>query len=87
MALPLIPETDIQPMYTKIKSKITDERAKLKLQTFWEYYDRQWMHNCKPSEWVVFDAVRRTNNPAESRNRTMNAKFGKGPKPWAFVSK
>lgn len=86
-ALPLVEADDIEVVYLELKEQFLIGAKTTRMDKYFEYFEDEWLVNCPPSEWSVFDATRRTNNAAESRNRTINADFGKHPHAWAFTSK
>ena len=70
MALPFLPPSEIQPMFTRLQLQATTEP----LQKFVEYVDSTWIKSSTwpPSCWSVYKQLIRTNNDVEGWHNGLN---------------
>ena len=69
MALPFLPESEIQPMFQRLQCQASEP-----LQPFAEYVSSTWIHGTTwvPSDWSVFKKAVRTNNDVEGWHHGLN---------------
>ena len=69
MALPFLPEVEIQPMFQRIQREATEP-----LLQFTQYVSSTWIHGTtwSPADWTVFRHAIRTNNDIESWHHGLN---------------
>ena len=73
MALPFLPESEIQPMFQRLQCQASEP-----LQPFAEYVSSTW----GPSDWSVFKKAVRTNNDVEGWHHGLNRQAsGRGQLP------
>jgi len=59
-----------------------------RLRPFLRYLNRKWVSHPIRSQWMcVFRSVHRTNNAAESHNKTLKLLMGNHPNIYTFISK
>ena len=79
--LTIIPISDIIPYgIPYLKATFPSKGVESQLETFWSYFQNNWMVRYPPSLWNFNEKVRdelinRTNNPLERFNRTLNEVF------------
>lgn len=55
------------------------------MQNFFTYFKKQLLKRIKPEQWSQATNKRKTNNPAESHNATVNIVIGRHSQPWFFI--
>ncbi len=84
MALPFLPDSEIIPVFNRLKVQATTEP----LQKFVEYVEITWINSSiwPPSSWSVYLQAVRTNNDVEGWHNSLNRRaHGKGQLPLYFL--
>ena len=85
MALPFLPEAEIQPMFQILQRETTEP-----LLQFTEYVSSTWIHGTtwSPADWTVFKHAIRTNNDIEGWHHGLNRRAsGRGQLPMYLLIK
>jgi len=79
MALPFLPDREIEPMFQRLQSQASES-----LQPFTDYVSSTWItgETWDPSDWTVFKKAVRTNNDVEGWHHGLNRRAsGRGQLP------
>ena len=85
MALPFLPEAEIQPVFQRLQREATEP-----LLQFTEYVSSTWIHGTtwSPADWTVFRHAIRTNNGIEGWYHGLNRRAsGRGRLPMYLLIK
>lgn len=86
MTLPLLPGHLIRATYREI-CQSQSQRIRRRFQSFFEYFERQWLTKVRPEVFSVHMLIHRTNNSIESYHKTLKTKLGVKSSIWIFASR
>ncbi|CAF4356626.1 unnamed protein product, partial [Rotaria magnacalcarata] len=85
MALPLLPEPDIEDTYDELVRDLSTNMSK-KMKHLLEYFREQWFAKVPVSQWCVHGLSMRTNNNAEAFHSRFNRRvLVHHPNIWSFI--